>query len=81
MTSLSSTTINELEELRTITQSLFDEQKLNARRIINVNTQRLPARVISFQYYGNSDQGADIGQLNADINVSSLSGNIEILTE
>lgn len=81
MSSLSSETIGALEDLRTITQKLFDEQKLNAKQIINVQTQELPARVIAFQYYGNSDLGANIAELNNDINVSNLKGNIDILTE
>lgn len=81
MSSLSSTTIDDLEDLRTITQGLFDEQKLSAKRILNVNTQRLPARIISYQYYGDSTIGEDIGKLNQEINISSMSGDIDILTE
>lgn len=81
MSSLSSTSINNLEDLRTTTQELFDQQKLSAKIVLNVNTQRLPARIISFQYYGNSNIGQDIANLNSDINVSSLSGDIDILTE
>lgn len=81
MSSLSSETIGELEDLRTTTQGLFNDQKLSAKQIINVQTQELPARVIAFQYYGSSDLGANIAELNNDINVSNLKGNIDILTE
>lgn len=77
---LSTETLGNLEDLRTITQRLFDEQKLTANQIINVNTQKLPSRVIAYQYYGESDLGNNIALLNNSINVSGISGDIDILT-
>jgi len=80
VTALSSTTINDLEDLRTATQKFFDEQKLTARQVVTVKTQRLPARIIAFQYYGSSELGENIAKLNNTINVSDLEGDIEVLT-
>ena len=79
MTALTSTTINSLEDLRAVSQAFFDDQKVTAKQIINVQTQELPARIIAFQYYGNSEIGANIAALNSEINVSYLVGNIDIL--
>lgn len=79
--SLSFKSIGLIEDQRKVTQQFFDKQKLDAQQIITVNTQTLPARVIAYQYYGESDLGAQIGILNDEINVSFLSGNIEIFTE
>ena len=78
--SISSKSIGLLEDQRTVTQQFFDDQKLDVQQIITVNTQRLPARVIAYQYYGASLQGASIAVLNDEINVSFLEGNIEIFT-
>ncbi len=78
--SISSTSINELEDQRTVTQQFFDDQKLDAEQIITINTQTLPARVIAYQYYGESISGSRIAALNDEINVSFLSGDIEIFT-
>ncbi len=80
MTALTNTTINSLEDLRAVTQQFFDDQKVTAKQIISVQTQELPARIIAFQYYGSSELGSNIAQLNTDINVSNLQGNIDILT-
>lgn len=80
MTALSSITINSLQDLRAVTQRFFDDQKVSAKQIINVQTQELPARIIAFQYYGSSELGSNIAQLNNEINVSNLAGNIDILT-
>ncbi len=80
MTALTNTTINSLEDLRAVTQQFFDDQKVTAKQIISVQTQELPARIIAFQYYGSSELGSSIAQLNTDINVSNLQGNIDILT-
>ena len=78
--SLSSESIGLLEDQRTVTQQFFDQQKLSAQQVIIVNTQTLPARVIAYQYYGDSTPGARIAALNDEINVSFLSDDIEIFT-
>lgn len=80
MSSLSSVTINALEDIRTVTQKLLDEQKLSAQQTVQVFTQELPARVIAYQYYGSSELGESIAELNGEINVSNMVGNITILT-
>lgn len=80
MTALTNVTINSLEDLRAVTQQFFDDQKVVVRQIITVQTQELPARVIAYQYYGSSDIGSNIAELNGEINVSNLTGNIDIFT-
>lgn len=80
MSSLSNETISAIEDLRTATQKLFDEQKLSAKQVVTVQTQELPAAIIAFQYYGSSDLASNISELNNDINVSNIKGNIDILT-
>lgn len=80
MSGLSQTTLNDLQDLRVTVQQFFDTEKLNAKQIISVQTQELPARIIAFQYYGNSELGSNIAELNNEINVSNLKGNIDILT-
>ena len=67
--------------MRAVTQAFFDDQKVTAKQIINVETRELPARIIAFQYYGSSDLGANIAALNNEINVSDLTGNIDIFTD
>ncbi len=80
MTALTNVTINSLEDLRAVTQQFFDDQKVIAKQIITVQTQQLPARVIAYQYYGSSEIGSNIAELNGEINVSNLVGNIDIFT-
>lgn len=80
MSGLSQTTLNDLQDLRVTVQQFFDTEKLNAKQIISVQTQELPARIIAFQYYGSSELGSNIAELNNEINVSNLKGNIDILT-
>lgn len=80
MSGLSQVTMNDFEELRVASQTFFDEQKVSAKQIISVQTPELPARLISYQYYGSSDLGANIANLNNEINVSNLDGVIDIFT-
>lgn len=69
-----------LDDIRATTQAFFDEQKITARRIITVTTNRTPVRLLSYQYYGDSTLGAEISKLNKDINVSYFDGDVEVLT-
>ncbi|MCW8930005.1 MAG: hypothetical protein OQL19_07200, partial [Gammaproteobacteria bacterium] len=66
---------------RVAVQQFFDEQKLRADQIIQVKTVSLPARVIAYQYYGESTKGFDLANLNEDANNSFLNGNIEVFTK
>ena len=74
-------TLDSITETRIEVQQFFDEQQLNASQVVNVKTVTLPARVIAYQYYGNSNLGFNIAELNEDANVSFLSGNIQVFTE
>lgn len=78
--SISALSIDILEDQRTVTQQFFDDQKLDIEQIITVNTQLLPARVIAYQYYGDSEPGQRIALLNNEINSSFLSGDIQIFS-
>lgn len=73
--------LNALDSLRVATQDLLNEQKLSAARIVTVNRNTRPVRLISFDYYGNSDKAQDLIDINNDINVSYFEGDIQVLTE
>lgn len=73
--------LNALDALRVATQDLLNEQKLSAARIVTVNRNTRPVRLISFDYYGNSDKAQDLIDINNDINVSYFEGDIQVLTE
>lgn len=78
---LSKETLASLEDLRVTTQKFFDAEKLSAKRVITITTPVLPARVISYAYYGDSDSGEGIADLNSEINVSNMAGEIDTFTE
>ncbi len=81
MTSGSSTeVISAVTDMRVIVQQFFDEQKTTAKQIIEVNTYTIPARVLSFQYYAESESADDIIALNGITDVSFVDGTVEILT-
>lgn len=67
-------------DMRVIVQQFFDEQKITAKQIIEVNTYTIPARVLSFQYYAESESAEDIIALNGITDVSFVDGTVEILT-
>ena len=73
-------TKKEIETLRVLTQSFFEEQKITTAQIITINTVQIPAKVLSYQYYASSDAGPDIAKLNKENNVSFLNGETQIFT-
>lgn len=73
--------IEELTELRETTQGFFDEQKLNASQtiIVDINAPQ-SGRSIAFAYYGSSERGDAIGQLNELLDYVYIQGPLEIFT-
>ena len=73
--------LNALDEIRTAAQELLDEQKLSAARVVTVDRNTRPVRLLSFDYYGDSGQAQDLIDINDEINISYFEGDIEVLTE
>ena len=69
-----------LTDMRIIVQDFFDDQRLSAKQVISVNTNVTSARLLSFQYYGESDSATDIIGLNGISDVSFVEGDVGILT-
>jgi prophage DNA circulation protein len=69
-----------LTDLRTEMQQFFNKQKLTARQLITVNTNLTTARLLAFQYYGESTEGERSANLNNTDDFSFLEGNVSILT-
>lgn len=74
-------TKDSITETRVQVQKFFDDQQLSVRQVIDVQTVTLPARVLAYQYYGDSSEGLNIASLNEDMNVSFLTGTIGVFTE
>lgn len=78
---LSANTKSVMTDMRVQLQAFFVQQRLNTQQIIEVNTAPFPARVIAYQYYGSSELGEEILDLNGELsNPSFLEGDIRILS-
>lgn len=73
--------ISTMTNMRSIVQEFFDEQKITLKQIISVNVYTIPARVLSYQYYGESKTADEIIELNNISDVSFVDGTVEIVTE
>lgn len=74
--------IEALIDLRVTTQGFFEEQKLTASQVITIDVlDNLSARLIAFQHYGSSENGAAISELNGLFNHYSTTGELRILTK
>lgn len=78
---LDSTAKRALLDLRVNVQIFFEEQKLTAQQVITVETNLIPARVLAYQYYGNSEKGEQLAELNESAAPSFLDGNVKVFTE
>lgn len=72
--------IGTVTDMRVIVQQFFDAQKTIAKQIIEVNVYTTPVRVLSYQYYAESESANDIIGLNNITDVSFVDGTVEILT-
>ena len=72
--------LQEIDKLRINVQDFLDDRRLSASQVITVDTQRLPLRVITYQYYGSSERAQQLLELNQDINVLTYEGNIKVVT-
>ncbi len=72
--------VNALTDMRVIVQQFLDEQRTTLKQIITVNTYTTSARLLSFQYYAETDSATDIIALNDITDVSFVEGDVEILT-
>lgn len=72
--------VNALTDMRILAQQFFDDQRTTLKQITTVNTYTTSARLLSFQYYGDTDSANDIIALNDITDVSFIEGDVEILT-
>ena len=69
-----------LFDLRTEAQKFLDEQRVTAKQIVPIRTNLTSARLLSYQYYGTTEQAANIVELNPGVDPGFVSGQMEIFT-
>ena len=77
---LSEETKSALTDLRSDMQVFFDEQRVNADQILTVETNLISARLLSFQYYGDSDNGEQLIDLNSAEDVTFIEGSVQVVS-
>lgn len=70
-----------LTDIRTETQRFFDDQKLEVRQTIEVETNPTSTRLLAYAYYGSSELGQEIGELNGFVDPTLVQGTVRIFTE
>lgn len=70
-----------ITDLRVEAQQFFETQKLVAQQIIEIETLPTSARLLSYRYYGSSELGQNIVDLNEIREPSFVEGTVRILSE
>jgi len=73
-------TIEVLADIRATAQTLLNEKRLTAQKIVDIETSTLPMAVIAYQYYGSTDNTDKLIALNATRNPSFVMGTTKIVT-
>lgn len=77
---LESDSENALTETRLVLTEFFDSQRETKPRIIQVETNTVPTRVLAYSYYGSSELSDTLAELN-DLNDSAfIEGTVDILS-
>jgi prophage DNA circulation protein len=71
--------IDLLESLRNACRLAFDQISVNTDKIAQITVNSTPATILSYQYYGNTDNADSLISLNNITDVSFISGTINIL--
>lgn len=69
-----------LSETRIALSNFFNAQRATKPRRVQVEVHPIPARVLAFSYYGSSDLGDTIAELNGFRDAAFVEGTIEILS-
>lgn len=78
---LDTTTFDNLQDLRKEARIFFDQQRAITYRVTQIDTNLIPATVLTYNYYGDLENWEQILSLNDSIEPSFLEGNINILTK
>ena len=77
---LDTTVVEELRELRIASKDFFDEARVTTSQVITVRTNFTTTRLLAYQYYGESDLGDTLAELNGLDDGVGVEGNLQILT-
>ena len=74
-------TSSALTDLRTISNQLLDDKRIEAKKIVTITTKRMPMSVLAYRYYGSTELTDTLLTLNGVVGASFVEGDIRILTE
>lgn len=77
---LSTDTQTLISDQRIAVEKLFDDDRVGLGQIITVFTQETSARLLAYQYYGESSRGEEIAILNGFSDSSFIFGDVKIIT-
>ncbi|MCI0636253.1 MAG: DNA circularization N-terminal domain-containing protein, partial [Actinobacteria bacterium] len=73
--------LDDLTAQRIAVRDFFDSQKDLKPKVVQIHTSPTSTRLLAFQYYGSSDLGDTIGELNGFAQSAYIEGDVRILTE
>lgn len=80
-TNLSNDTLDALANLRNSSRLFFEDISVTVSKISPVTlSSTIPMSVLAYQYYGSTDNTAELINLNSTIDVSFVKGEVQILT-
>lgn len=72
---------SQLTDMRSLVKEFFDEQQLQVRQLLTVNTNLTSARLLAYQYYADSEQVEQLIDLNNFKDVSFIEGDVQVFSE
>ena len=76
-----SETYKALQNLRDAVESYFFFQKLTNSQVSSIEINTMPAQVLTFALYGDVELNRSLVELNNAIDVSTMSGTVQVITE
>jgi len=73
--------LDEINEMRNELRIFFDQERVIVNKVLIVESRPIPATILTYSYYGNTDEYTNIVALNNFTNPAVVSGNIKILEQ
>lgn len=71
--------LDKINEIRNQARIFFEDARLTVNKVIEIETKPTPVAVLTYQYYGNTDDYDQLLSLNQSFNPAIIEGTVQIL--
>jgi len=71
--------MSRLDEIRVLAKTFFDQERLNVSKVVEIKAAEQPLTILTYRYYGSTDNFNDLLSLNGIYRPERVSGTLKVL--